>query len=142
MQPVLHKLVHRGAGGFANLTLASGERIFISVAPSGLRVHRMLLRGLLPGLALHSVGASGLARTVDVLGRDLSRLPPLPERAAMEAFLATAAQAIGDPGVYRRGPVDGEGLPVTPLALLTRIALAETEAATFVSRLSRAAVTP
>jgi hypothetical protein len=142
MQPIVHKLVHRGAGGFANLTLASGERILISIAPSGLRIHRLHFGGLLPRRRLHAAGASELAGTINVLGRDLARLPALPERAAMEAFLVTATQTIADPGVYRRGPVGEDGLPVTPLVLLTRVALAEAGAAALARRLSRAAATP
>lgn len=142
VKPSVHNYLERGAGGFANVSLASGERIFLSLAASGLRVHRLIWNGRLPWGKLLTLSADEVRRMVRTLGREIGALPELPKEAAMQAFAVAATQAIADPGVYGRQPLDGEGFPVTSLALLTRAALAEPDAAALVRRLSRAAVTP
>jgi hypothetical protein len=71
MPAILRKHVERGSGGFANLRLASSERIFISLAVSGLRVHRMLLGGRLSVLTRAALAAA-----------DATSFVRLPERAA------------------------------------------------------------
>jgi hypothetical protein len=139
--PVVHTCRERGAGGFANLTLASGERILISIAVNGVRVHRVILWGRIPGRTLHVAGAAHLAQAVKVIGRDIDRLPQLPDSAAMDALLTSAIATLND-AQLRRGAVDGDGRPLSALTVLTRAALAAPDAAAFVRTLSRAAATP
>lgn len=69
MPAILRENVERGSGGFANLTLASSERIFISLAVSGLRVHRMLLGGLLSVLTRAALAAADAPSFVRLLER-------------------------------------------------------------------------
>ena len=136
----LNRYNDRGASGFANLTLDSGERIFISLAAAGLRVHRLILFGRIPGRTLHVADAASVRQAAKVLVRDLGRLPPLPDGAAMDSLLAGAITALK---TAASGIAVGEDrTPTTVLEILTRAALAEPDAAAFVRRLSRAAVTP
>jgi hypothetical protein len=76
------------------------------------------------------------------LGRDLDTLPELPTNAAMQPLAVAAAQAISHPSIYGREPLDEGGFPAASLAVLTRAALGERDAASLVRRRSRAAVTP
>lgn len=139
----VHRYMDRGAGGgFANLTLPSGERVFLSLTPKGLRVHNLILWGRLPGRALHVATSAEVAQMVRVLVRDIANLPKLPDKAAMDSFMVTALSGLKDPGAYGRYPLDEEDNPITDLAVLTRAALAEPDAAGLVRRLSRAAATP
>jgi hypothetical protein len=130
MQPVVHRFLDRGPSGFANVTLASGERIFISLASSGLRVHRLLLRGLIPGRKLHAADAAALARAAAVIARSVSDLPKLPDNIAMDSFLAVAAASLAGTGSFADGLVDEDNFPITRLSLLTRLALASSDAGT------------
>jgi hypothetical protein len=48
MAGTLHKYIERGPGaGFANLTLPSGERLFLALAKGGLSLHPLYLRGFI-----------------------------------------------------------------------------------------------
>jgi hypothetical protein len=141
MQPIVHRYLDRGPSGFANVTRASGERIFISLAPAGLRIHRLILRGLIPGRTLHAADAGAIARACAVLVRSVGTLPKLPDSAAMDTFLLVAASSLTDPDAFRGGLVDEDDFPMTRLALLTRVALASADATDFVRSLSRAANT-
>jgi hypothetical protein len=138
----VHRYADRGEGGFSNVTLPSGERVFLSLTPKGLRVHNLILWGRVPGKTLYTAGAGEVAQMVKVIARDIARLPKLPNDAAMNSFLVIAARAIKDPSVYRGKPLDEDENTTTPLAVLTRGALAETDAAGVVRRLQRAAATP
>jgi hypothetical protein len=130
----------RGASGFANLTLDSGERVFISLAASGLRVHRLIFFGRLPGRTLHVADAAAVRRAATVIARTIDALPPLPDSAAMDALLAKAITTLN---AAAAGTIVGDGnAGATTLKVLTRAALAEPDAASFVRRLSRAAITP
>jgi hypothetical protein len=142
VKPSVRNYLERGAGGFANVSLASGERIILSLAASGLRIHRLIWNGRLPWGRLLAASADEVRRMVRSLGRELDTLPELPNDAAMQAFAVAATQAISDPAIYGRQPLDEAGFPATSLAVLTRAALAERDAASLVRRLSRAAVTP
>ena len=73
--------------------------------------------------------------------RDIDRLPELPREAAIDAFLTMATAAIKDPSTYRPSAA-GDDTPMSNLAVLTRAALAEPDAASLVRRLERAAATP
>ncbi len=142
VKPSVHNFLERGAGGFANVSLASGERIFLSLAANGLRLHRLIWNGRLPWGKLLAASGDDLRRMVRTLGREMDSLPELPKEAALQAFTVAATQAISDPSIYSRQPLDAEGFPATSLALLTRVALAELDAASLLRRLRRAAVTP
>ncbi len=132
----------RGSGGFANLSLPSGERIFLSLSPKGLRVHNLILWGRIPGRTLCVADGRQVDQMVKVIARDIARLPKLPDKAAMDAFLVVAMAALKDPSVYRGKPLDEDENTTTPLAVLTRGALAEQDAAAVVRRFERAAATP
>ena len=139
MAATLHKYIERGPGaGFANLTLPSGERLFLSLAKGGISVHPLYLRGFIPGRAIHKADAPSVERAVNVLARDLDRFPELPNDAAMQALLVGATAALTDPGIFSKGPSDGN-LPLTPLSILTRAALGQEDSAALVRLLTRAA---
>jgi hypothetical protein len=143
MPAMLQRYVDRGASGFAKLTLRSGERILISLAASGLRIHRLMLFGLIPGRTLAVLDAGAVERVSTALGREAASLPDLPEKAGFAAFLASAEAAIADPAAYRLSPAAaGDTLPPTRLALLTRAALAATDGEAFARRITRAAAMP
>lgn len=137
----VRNFVQRGAGGFANLALPSGEGVFISVATSGFRLHRLILWGRLPGRSLFVADIRTQDRIVAVLARDIARLPKLPASAELQAFLVTATAAISNPDTYRSNPHDEAGEATTTLAVLTRAALAEPDTAALVRRYQRAAAT-
>lgn len=134
--------IDRGPSGFANLTLPSGEPLFISVSRKGLRLHHIILWGYWPGRTHFKANAAQLGQMVRVLARDVAKLPKLPDKAAMDSFLVIATRAITDPSVYQEYQRDEEGEPITTLALLTRAALGEPDVAGIVRRFSRAAATP
>lgn len=138
----IDRYMDRGDSGFANLVLPSGERAFLSLSPKGLRVHNLILWGRIPGRTLYVADAAAVARMVKVLARAIETLPKLPNKAALDSFLVTAAQALSDPGVYGRYPPDEDGHPITTLAMLTRAVLDAPDQAEVVRRLSRAAATP
>src|SRR5690606_3241234 len=102
----VHRYMDRGNGGFANLSLPSGERIFLSLSPKGLRVHNLILWGRIPGRTLCVADARQVDQMVKVIARDIARLPKLPDKAAMDAFLVVAMAALKDPSVYRGKPLD------------------------------------
>lgn len=139
--PVVHTYLERGAGGFANVTLASGERILISVAANGLRVHRLILWGRVPGRTVHVANAAELRQAVTVIARDVDRLPKLPDAAAIDALLTDAIAALKN-ATPLRGPRDSDGATLSALAVLTRAALGAADAPSFARTLSRAAATP
>lgn len=141
-QAAVRGYLDRGPSGFANILLPSGEGVFLSLAASGLRLHRLILWGRWPGRRLHTCDADAMAQTVRVLARDIATLPKLPDKAALDSFLVIAARAISDPSVYREYPHDEEGETMTPLAVLTRAALAEPDSDALARRLRRAAATP
>jgi hypothetical protein len=70
--PILHRFDDRGQGGFSNITLASGERIVISVAAAGVRIHRLIFFGRIPGRTLHVSDAATTARACAVLARSVA----------------------------------------------------------------------
>ncbi len=146
MPATLHKLNDRGHAGFANVTLASGERVFLSLAVNGLRVHRLHLGGLVPGRTLMACDAPTLERAVRNLAR-AGGLPPLPQAFRMEAVLDSALAMLtprpGLAGVVHVGGGDGDddALPDRPVAVLARLALAARDADDLVRRIGRAANT-
>ncbi len=129
-------------GGFANLLMANGDRVFLSLGAGGLSIHNLILWGRLPGRSVYNASADDVSRMVRALARDVATLPKLPDNAAMDSFLLTAARAIADPSVYRRFPLDEDGFPMTHLTVLSRAAIAEPDRDAVVRRLTRAANTP
>jgi hypothetical protein len=129
-------------GGFANLLMANGDRTFLSLGVSGLSIHNLILWGRLPGRSVYTASADAVSQMVRVLARDVGSLPKLPDNAAMDSFLLTAARALADPSVYKQLPLDEDGFPMTHLTVLTRAAIAESDRDAVVRRLTRAANTP
>jgi hypothetical protein len=146
--PILHKYIDLGPRAFSSLSLPSGERVFVSVQPKGLTVHRLHLRGIIPGRRLFGAGTDDRDRMVRVLLRDASRLPPLPtavehrDDGAMMEFMDAAIvdlKALGE-GKAVPGAVDAietDDPPPRPLALLTRLALTCAAAGELAERLER-----
>ncbi len=141
MSATLHKYIERSKGaGFANLTLSSGERIFLSLAKGGISIHPLYLRGFIPGKAIHAADAASLKRAVVILARDLNQFPELPDDAAMQALLVGGTAALTDPAIFDEWPLDGN-VPLTPLSIVTRAALAQEDSAALSRLLTRAANT-
>lgn len=140
---VVESYLDRGdKGGFANLVMPSGERAFLSLSPKGLAVHNMILWGKVPGRGVYKATHDEVVRMVRHLAQDLASLPKLPDKAAMDSFLLTAARAISDPSVYSKLPLDEDGFPMTHLTVLTRAALAEQTRDALIRRFTRASNTP
>jgi hypothetical protein len=122
-RPVLHKYFDFGDSALANLTLASGERVLLSIVPSGtFEVRRFHLGGFVPGRRLFKAQPLEAARLAQVIARERDRLPPLP----------TAT------GEHR----DASAARDRPLSLFTRLALAAADADDFARRCERARNTP
>lgn len=152
--PVLHKYVDDGRACFANLTLGSGERIFLSVAATGFAVFRLHLGGRIPGRRLFEADAAGLKRMHRVLARETLRLPLLPrardlhrDQGAMAGLVDAALVDIealqagrAVPGAVER--FDTGNPPERPLALLTRLALTAHDIPDCLRLLTRARNTP
>ena len=106
--PILHKYFDFGDNALANLTLASGERVLLTIVPAGFAVHRLHVFGMFPGRCLFGANTPGVQQMSNVLTRDTQQLPALP-------------RAKG------KHQVDAEPDPAhpaeRPLSLLTRLAL-------------------
>lgn len=142
MATIVHKYMERGSGGFANVTMPDGRRIFISLAVSGIQIFKLILGGKLPWGSLFKADAAGLDRIGRVLSAERDGLPELPNDAAMDALLTGATKALTDPDIFTRGPSEDGYLPISNLQLVTRAALAEPNTEAFLRRLQRAAATP
>jgi hypothetical protein len=147
--PILHKYIDLGPRAFSNILLSSGERVFISVQPKGLTVHRLYLRGIIPGRRLFGAGTGDRDRMIRVLRHEEGRLPPLPtavqqhrDDGAMMEFMDAAIidlKALGE-GQAVPGAVDAintDNPPPRPLALLTRLALTCANAGELAERFER-----
>jgi hypothetical protein len=117
-KPILHKYFDFADGALANLTLASGERVLLSIVPSGrFAVRQFHLAGFVPGRRLFRALPLEAERMAQVLARDAGRLPPLP----------TAS----------REHRDESATCERPLALFTRLALAANDADDLARRYER-----
>jgi hypothetical protein len=138
-EAVLHKYLDFGARALSNVSLQSGERVLLSIAPSGFALRRLHLRGLLPGRSLFSAAAPDVDRMARVLERDAAGLPALPraavhrDEAAMLEFVDAATADLK--AIAENRPVPGavdaldlENRPERPLSLLTRLALTARDA--------------
>src|SRR5262245_1572250 len=118
-KPILHKYFDFADGALANLTLASGERVLLSIVPSGtFEVRRFHLGGFVPGRRLFRAHPLEAERMAQVLARDSGRLPPLPRAA--------------------RAHRDESTTPERPLSLFTRLALSAADANDLARRYERA----
>jgi hypothetical protein len=147
--PILHKYIDLGPRAFSNISLPSGERVFVSVQPKGLTVHRLHLRGTIPGRRLFGAGTRDLERMVRNLLRDADRLPPLPtavqqhrDDGAMMEFMDAAIIDLEAIGAGKAVPgavdaIDTDNPPPRPLALLTRLALTCATAGELADRFER-----
>jgi hypothetical protein len=145
----LYKYLDLGPRAFADLTLPSGERVFLSVSPKGLAVHRLILGGFIPGRRLFAVNTEDRDRMVRVLARDEAQLPPLPKAtkehrddgAVMEfmdaAIIDLNAVAAGKAVPGAVDAIDTENPPPRPMSLLTRLALACPDARSLATRFER-----
>jgi hypothetical protein len=112
--PILHKYFDFGDRALANLTLASGERVLLTIVPRGFAIHRLLLLGLIPGKCLFGAAVHAYERMAKVLARNARQLPPLP-RARGKHEIDPAARAPDSAGNIALGN--------RPLELFTRLAL-------------------
>ena len=147
---ILHKYVDSSGACFANITLQSGERVFLSIAAKGFAMFRLHLGGFIPGRRLFAVDPQVLARMQRVLAYDNGRLPALPQarelhrdEGAMAEFLDAAIEDLtavneGRPVPGRVEALDVENPPERPLSLLTRLALTARDAADCIRLLERA----
>lgn len=134
-EATLTKYYDYGERAFADLTLESGERLFLSVVPKGLAIHRLHLAGMIPGRRVFATDPVGRDRIVRVLMREDGTMPPLPratkkhrDEGHMMDFMDAAIkdlQAVAEnkpiPGAV--DAFDADNPPPRPLALLTRFAL-------------------
>lgn len=122
-KPVLLKYFDFGDSALANLTLTSGERVLLSIVPSGsFEARRMHLGGFVPGKRLFRAYPLEAERMAQALARDSDRLPPLP--------------------AATREHRDESAAPARPLALFTRLALSATDADDLARRYERARNVP
>jgi hypothetical protein len=113
-RPVLHKYFDFGDRALANMTLASGERVLLTIVPNGFAVHRLHLFGMLPGKCLFGAGAPSYPPMAVVLAREA--LPPLPRAKGTHRIEPDARTPPDAPTtIFRPGE--------RPLSLFTRLAL-------------------
>jgi hypothetical protein len=115
-EPILHKYLDIGDRAVAHLTLPSGERMLLSIGPSGFGLYRLYLRGLFPGRCLFGQVTGEMTRMARVIARSATELPALP----------TAAK-------HR----DESAAEQPPLSLFTRLALTALDAQDLARRYER-----
>lgn len=114
--PILHKYFDLGDRALANVTLASGERVLLTIVPAGFAVHQLHLFGMIPGRCLFGANTLASRQMADVLTRDARQLPPLPRAKGKHHDASpTDARAL-------------DHLPARPLSLFTRLALTARDA--------------
>jgi hypothetical protein len=153
-EPVLYKYLDFGERAMADLSLASGERVFVSIVPRGSAVHRTHLRGFVPGRRLFLADAEETTRMARVLARGQFEWPLLPratkqhrDDSAMMEFLDAAvvdlkAVSEGKPNPGLTEVLELESRPERPLSLFTRLALASADSADLTRRFERVFNTP
>ena len=133
-QPILHKYFDFGDRALAKLTLASGQRMLLTIVPAGFAVHRLHLFGTIPGRCLFGGNDVAYKQMANVLARDARHLPPLPrakkhkDDSATHAFLDAAlvdlkAAADNKPIPGQVDALDLDHPAERPLSLFTRLAL-------------------
>jgi hypothetical protein len=105
--PILHKYFDLGDRALANVTLASGDRVLLTILTAGFAVHRLHLFGIIPGACLFGANKPAYEQMMTVLLRDVAQLPPLPRA---------------------RGQHQDDNPPDRPLSLFARLALTARDA--------------
>jgi hypothetical protein len=152
-EPILHKYFDFGERALSNLTLASGQRVLLTIVPAGFAVHRLHLLGTIPGRCLFGGNALAYKQMAAVLARDTHQLPPLPrakkhkDDSATHAFLDAAIADLKAVGENKPVPGHVEALdldnpPERPLSLFTRLALTARDEDDLVRLYERARNTP
>ena len=152
-QPILHKYLDFGDRAMSDVTLPSGERIVLSIVPSGFAVHRIHLSGLIPGRRLFLADALDVERLVRGLARGANMLPDRPkapkqhrDESEMMEFLDAATADLTAMAENGENPGNVAALegprPERPLSLFTRLALTAADAADTTRRFERASNTP
>lgn len=88
MDAKVNRYYPRPRGGFANFTLPSGERVLLSVVDKGIRLHRLLMWGRIPGRTLFVGDADHLS---DVAAARHPPLAELPVEAALDDMIGRLA---------------------------------------------------
>jgi hypothetical protein len=136
--PVLHKYFDFGDSALANLTLASGERVLLSIVPSGrFAVRRVHVGGFVPGRRVFRAFPLEAEHMAQVLTRERDRLPRLPIalRQHRDESDGHDADAANDRPIRRDGRE-------RPLSLFTRLALSAADADDLARRYERIRNTP
>jgi hypothetical protein len=152
-EPILHKYFDFGGRATADLTLGSGEHVFLSIIPSGFAAHRTHLRGFLPGRRLFGIESDGIARLARVIARSADMLPSLPtaqqhrDKSATTEFPDTAGTDLAAitgkrPSLGLVDALELDNRPERPLALFTRLAFAAADTTELARRFERASNTP
>lgn len=152
-EAILHKYYDLGDRALVNLTLESGQRVLLTIVPSGFAAHRLHLFGTIPGRRLYGAGERAYQHMARVLARDSHQLPPLPrpkkyrDDSAMHAFLDAAvvdlkAAAENKPIPGRVEALDLENRPERPLSLFARLAMTARDGDDLVRLYERARNTP
>lgn len=132
-QPILHKYFDFGDRALANLTLASGERVLLTIVPGGFAVHRLHFFGIIPGRCVFGAAEHSITQMAAVLARDASQLPPLPRARGTHLIEPSARGQNQDGNLERAG---------RPLELFTRLAWSAHDEDDLVRLLERARNTP
>lgn len=147
--PLLYKYLDLGPRAYADLTLPSGERVFLSLTPKGFAAARLILWGFIPGPRLFAVNAEVRDRMVRTLTREEAQLPPLPKATkehrddgAVMEFMDAAIIDLKAVAEYKPVPgavdaIDTENPPPRPMSLLTRLALTCLDAGSLSARFER-----
>jgi len=147
--PILYKYLDLGPRAFSTMMLPSGEKVFVSLVPKGLAVHRLHLGGWIPGRRLFAASTQERDRMVRVLRREEDQLPPLPtavkehrdDGALMEfmdaAILDLNAVSAGKVQPRATDKIDTDNPPTRAMSLFTRLALSQPDAAALSARFDR-----
>lgn len=164
----LHRFLNRVGSGFANVELASGARVLISVAEfvtrgvdprfdpgtpvvaHSVRIHDLHLFGRVPGRTIFRADDGVFRRLALHIGAGRAALADLPAEMAMDAFVTRATQLVEavdlephpDADDIFGAPEGAAAVELDPLPWLTRLALAQPDRAGLKRTLERLAATP
>jgi hypothetical protein len=156
MTATLLRYADFGERALSFLVLPSGESVFVSIGRKSISIHKMYLRGWIPGRRLFAATISDLNRMARTLTRtaDQLQLAPLPtatqehrDEAALHMLLDAAIIDITAVGQGKAVPghvdaLDLDNMPERPLSLVTRLALAASDGADLRRRFERVRNTP
>lgn len=124
MTAKVNRYYPRPRGGFSNLTLPSGERVLVSVADNGIRLHKLIGWGRIPTRTLFAGDANHIS---NVAAAREPKLAELPLDAALDDMIGRLASLQADE---------------TMLSWCTRLALTSTDLRDCERIFARAAATP